>query len=58
MTPDLSTISSPHLYAVCATFECAHEPDQLATAQEQLAEWGITFEQAITELVKRGVISA
>ena len=45
----------PH-FGVMATLESAYEPDQISAAKNCLAEWGVTRDEAITELQARGVI--
>lgn len=49
----IESASSRQLYAILATLECAHEPDQLARAQEQLDAFGCTREELEAEWDRR-----
>lgn len=52
----LKAVSSHDLYAVCVTLECAHEYDDLEAARGYLVRWGVTQDEAITELLERNVV--
>ena len=48
--------SSTYLWTACCMLEAAHEHDQLETAKKMLDRFGLTYDSAIEELQRRGVI--
>lgn len=48
--------SSAYLFAACCTLEAAHEHEQIEAAKRMLQRYDLTYDSAIAELQRRGVI--